>query len=1518
MASIWIHLISLYFIWMSFASSDIHQLGPAIIFKNEFSTAVYPAIPLRNITNVYFEFCVQTFRGRLLYAENANVGTFISVRLTSPSLVRLELRLLTEDFESNSQRAHEHIVLSAPLQNRSTRTGECKWHSIDIRLDFFNQILLLVVDGNSAYSSAVPDALGWPDDGFGQRTYFGRLQSSLFTDASKILHFTASMEHAFVGTMRNFFVRSWTKKRGNNYAISEEDREPPQHLSLMIPSMLLNHASLSTGISNCYQISRKRYLSGLVDHKKTFSPAFDVLNLFSYSNGCPAGSLCLDREDGPYCGCGVKDPTKGFCSLQPSPPDMVFSGSSWLKYHPNPGLRVDTFAFMLRFKTAVMDGVILSAEVDSAKLDSAKLSVYLYKGSLILSIWSSEKSSYGTFKQQFSCQSASETCADGRWHDINVSSAFSLLQIDVDQRSASEPLPKAFHGLRMKMLILGGQQQGALALGIPQNISNFTGCFQHAFYHTGPNQIDFLHLLKEHLDGLQAFNISLHRCSLSGLVNGSLMSKTRRYTIANSMVTFTRPGGYLLLRGWKTISRGRIAFRLRTFQKNCLLLYSSSSWPLQSRIRDLAEMKRKAGASGRLLEVVNASDLLTGTDLFSLELREGYLVLLLNTGSGINEFQTESIWRQTKSPWFSADGKEHSVEIRLIDGYLQVKFDGMENHMNLTKTPRYTFLNLNGDLYVGGLPEELRLSNNELPPQVWSAHLRKDFIGCIGHLVIDEEPADLHLEAMATWARDHVEHGCRSPSGACEADTCAPGVCDEGWAEPLCECADTNRDGPHCKQEAQILTFNGFQGIEMHLSKLPDQSEAESLVLRFQTLQKHCSLFESASAISTAPDKFGLEIKDGRVMLFYNFGHKTWNVSTKPQISDGSWHTLRVLRRSRRLEVKVDDTSLVYNISDEATMLDSDYICIGNLGKSPDILYKDSHASYLKVPESDAFVGRLSQFYINGLNVMSLVRTLPEFRNSHDHLRKIKEPEASIINAWKDNIGVSASAAENDADDILEFPIQFGDNGGLLEYVLDPQKRCTTLAFFMKTRSTTGVIFTLLASSGDFIHLELVSGMLSIRYNIDIIRGQSTARNAGYVNNTSWHKLKFGICMAQTLLLTMTVNEIKHEAPSTNISINRPVLFTRLLLGGPPDKPVAYQPQNQLENQQNYYGCLATISVSQSSNEGEADNVSEPINPLRFFKSLHNVDAGCHLRGDVWEEDTAATCRPGVCGFGGRCVQQLKTYFCDCSMSGFTGPVCTDVATTVTFSESERGCAVLEFNPLRNTTKDAIAFGIQTKHREPVVLLHITSHSNSLDFLRIEMTNFRKRSVLRLTYNMGSGIQVLQDSSTDLADGNFHVIRVVRSMSTAKLQIDSEDVLEHHSPNANGTDFNKVQQIYIGCDPTTLNVRKGAAIPSLSRDSAANRFFVGHLTGLTLNGISLGDILIGESVPGLYLKMSHALVIDPSFTPNLRQSSHLPANDMEAVQVRYNFCCRVHKKKPKKLPIGELAATHEIHIFFKI
>lgn len=72
-----------------------------------------------------------------------------------------------------------------------------------------------------------------------------------------------------------------------------------------------------------------------------------------------------------------------------------------------------------------------------------------------------------------------------------------------------------------------------------------------------------------------------------------------------------------------------------------------------------------------------------------------------------------------------------------------------------------------------------------------------------------------------------------------------------------------------------MLAFDGFQGIGVRLSRLSKQSEAESLVLRLQTYQKNVLLFESSSTSSTAPDRFGVEIADQQIVIFYNLGFDT-------------------------------------------------------------------------------------------------------------------------------------------------------------------------------------------------------------------------------------------------------------------------------------------------------------------------------------------------------------------------------------------------------------------------------------------------------------------------------------------------------------------------------------------------------------------------------------------------------------------------------------------------------------------
>lgn len=104
-------------------------------------------------------------------------------------------------------------------------------------------------------------------------------------------------------------------------------------------------------------------------------------------------------------------------------------------------------------------------------------------------------------------------------------------------------------------------------------------------------------------------------------------------------------------------------------------------------------------------------------------------------------------------------------------------------------------------MYIGGLPEEVRMSGP--PPQVWSARLRDDFVGCLGDLEVDGSRIDLRLEAAASWARNHVHGGCEGSGRAramCLPSSCNSGRCTDGWTEPECDCSNTNFAGTECKE----------------------------------------------------------------------------------------------------------------------------------------------------------------------------------------------------------------------------------------------------------------------------------------------------------------------------------------------------------------------------------------------------------------------------------------------------------------------------------------------------------------------------------------------------------------------------------------------------------------------------------------------------------------------------------------------------------------------------------------------
>ncbi|VDM35442.1 unnamed protein product [Hydatigera taeniaeformis] len=430
--------------------------------------------------------------------------------------------------------------------------------------------------------------------------------------------------------------------------------------------------------------------------------------------------------------------------MEPERSNLVFGEEAWLNFFPVIDDPDHGSRVSIHFKTREQNAIIVLAETSEAGEEI--LTVCLLNGSIRFLLRSPGLQKNAIVQKSQACKSPYSTCSDGAWHHLSF----------------------LYNPLRI-------------------------------FYQSREGLIDLIDLIKENsTEQKEAIGVGEISYRAVAFQACAVARKAKRDARSDdSEITFMRPGGYLRSQqGWRTVSAGIVTFKIRTLKMNCLLLFSSSGWP-KSEKKDIFP---RTGP----INPVNPVDRLTGTDIFSAELREGYLVFLLNTGSGINEFATERIWRghQDRSEWFVADGASHHVEIQLINGSLSVTMDGRTHNMRPKTKPKY---------------EEMR---DETPPQAWSARLREDFVGCLSALSIDGESLDLALEATAHWAKGYVRLGeidLKGLGDMCTAqeNPCSPGTCMQGsWSEPLCDCTQTNFVGSRCKEGMKIV-FIFYHGIRL-------------------------------------------------------------------------------------------------------------------------------------------------------------------------------------------------------------------------------------------------------------------------------------------------------------------------------------------------------------------------------------------------------------------------------------------------------------------------------------------------------------------------------------------------------------------------------------------------------------------------------------------------------------------------------------------------------------------------------
>ncbi|KAK2527638.1 hypothetical protein Q9966_010214 [Columba livia] len=236
-------------------------------------------------------------------------------------------------------------------------------------------------------------------------------------------------------------------------------------------------------------------------------------------------------------------------------------------------------------------------------------------------------------------------------------------------------------------------------------------------------------------------------------------------------ISFETPEAYISLPKWNTKRMGSISFDFRTTEPNGLILFTHGK--PQER-KDVRSQKN------------------TKVDFFAVELLDGNLYLLLDMGSGTIKVKAT----QKKAN----DGEWYHVDIQRDgrSGTISVN----SRRTPFTASGESEILDLEGDMYLGGLPENR--AGLILPTELWTAMLNYGYVGCIRDLFIDGRSKNIRQLAEAQNAAGVKSSCSRLSTKQCDSYPCKNNaVCKDGWNRFICDCTGTGYWGRTCERGGQ-------------------------------------------------------------------------------------------------------------------------------------------------------------------------------------------------------------------------------------------------------------------------------------------------------------------------------------------------------------------------------------------------------------------------------------------------------------------------------------------------------------------------------------------------------------------------------------------------------------------------------------------------------------------------------------------------------------------------------------------
>ncbi|XP_035277676.1 neurexin-3a-like isoform X4 [Anguilla anguilla] len=1119
-------------------------------------------------------------------------------------------------------------------------------------------------------------------------------------------------------------------------------------------------------------------------------------------NPCENGGIC-SVADGEYlCDCSKTGYIGRFCNEVSRVPGFshmmmaeqvreenvaTFRGSEYFCYDlsQNP-IQSSSDEITLSFKTWQRNGLILhtgkSADYVNLALKDGAVSLVINLGS-------------GAFEAIV--EPVNGKFNDNAWHDVKVTrnlrqqsgighamvnKLHCMVTISVDGILTTTGYTQEDYTMLGSddFFYVGGSPSTADLPGSPVS-NNFMGCLKEVVYKNNDIRLELSRLARIVDPKMK--------------IQGDVVFKCENVATLDP-ISFETPEAYISLPKWNTKRMGSISFDFRTSEPNGLILFTHGK-----------PQEAKGARSQRNAKV----------DFFAVELLDGSLYLLLDMGSGTIKVKAT----QTKVN----DGAWYHVDVQRDgrSGTISVN----SRRTPFTASGESEILDLEGDMYLGGLPENR--AGLILPTELWTAMLNYGYVGCIRDLFIDGRSKDIRQIAEAQNGAG-IKPSCNKVSGKqCESYPCKnKGVCKEGWNRFICDCTGTGFWSRTCEREASILSYDGSMYMKVVLPAVI-HTEAEDISLRFMSQRAYGLLMAATSRASA--DTLRLELDAGRVKLTINLdcvrincnsskGPETLYAGSK--LNDNEWHAVRVLRRGKNYKLTVDDDVAEGQMMGDHTRLEFHNVETG-------IMTERRFTAH--VPSS--FIGHLQGLRFNGQLYIDLCKN--------------GDIDYCELNA---RFGMRS---------IIADPVTFRTKASYLSLATLQAYASMHLFFQFKTTSPDGFIFYNSGDGSDFIAIEMVKGY--IHYVFDLGNGPSLLKgnNDRALNDNQWHNVVITRDNGNTHTLKVDAKSVSQVVNGAkNLDLKGELYVAGL-------GPGMYNTLPKLVvSRDGFQGCLASVDLN--------GRLPDLINDAIFRSG--QIERGC--------EGPSTTCQEDSCANMGVCIQQWENFTCDCSMTSYVGTQCNDPGTTFIFGKGGGLITYIWPNNERPSTRtDRLAVGFSSTIKDGI-LVRIDSAPGLGDYIMLHI----EEGKIAVTFNIGTVDISVRESSTPVNDGKYHVVRFTRNGGNATLQVDNWPINEHFPTGSSDIERYQMANKKIpfkytrpveewlqekGRQLTIFNTQATISIGGNDR----RRPYQGQLSGLYYNGLKVLK-MAAEGNPNVRINGSVRLVGDVPSLPGAATTTSVP------------------------------------------